>query len=297
MLARVLTFAAILGLVGAPRAIAAPRTVKVITHNIAGGHKFDGRLTAVDAAVRQAKSWRPDVVMLEEVCEAQARALRDKLPEYHYVFTPMLRHNADCHDHGPRFGQVLASRWPLSGVIRTNLHGSAGTPRRHFTLTCALVAASDVPAGRLRACVTHLRAHASPQDKQARSEQVHRIRRTLHKRIAHGRERVIVAGDFNARPQTPVLDEMYRLKRVVMDDGGDGIGDFVEGDQTDHRYFANGCGPPACRSGDITVPGKCTCKFDYVFFSRLDVRRLSGRALDGGGSDHNLYRASARFEF
>src|SRR5215210_5901785 len=93
VLVRVLAFAAMLGLLGAPRVSAAPRTVKVVTHNIAGAYAFDGKLTAVDAAVRQARTWRPDVVMLEEVCEAQARAFAERLPEYDYRFTVKRRHN------------------------------------------------------------------------------------------------------------------------------------------------------------------------------------------------------------
>jgi endonuclease/exonuclease/phosphatase family metal-dependent hydrolase len=296
-LASALACAAMLGLASAPTSGAATRQIRVVTHNVAGGHVFHGGLAAIDAAVQQARTWRPDVVMLQEVCEAQVRAFANRLPGYDYRFTVMRTDNGDCRGSGPRFGHLLASRWPLSDVTRTDLRGAGGRapgdPLRYFRLTCALVAADDVPPGRLRACVTHLRAHGRAEDKQARREQVHRIRRTLHKRIAHGRERVVVAGDFNARPQAPVLDDMYRLKRVH---GGGGAGDFVEGDQTDHRHFRSGCGPRACRSGEVTVPGRCMCKFDYVFFS-VGASRLSGRALDVGESDHKLYRASARFDF
>jgi hypothetical protein len=88
---------------------------------------------------------------------------------------------------------------------------------------------------------------------------------------------------------------MYRLKR-----GGGffGAGDFFEADQTDDRYFpASGCVPPACRSGEPTVGTALDRKYDYAFFSALGVSRLSGRALALGGSDHKLYRGSARFEF
>jgi endonuclease/exonuclease/phosphatase family metal-dependent hydrolase len=300
-LVTVLTCAAMLGLASAPKSSATTRPVRVVTHNIAGGHVFEGRLAAIDAAVQQARTWRPDVVMLQEVCKAQARAFGNRLPGYHYRFTVMRRHNSDCGGSGPRFGHLLASRWPLSDVTRINLRGAGGRapgdPVRYFWLTCALVASVDVPAGRLRACVTHLRAHRRPEDNQARKEQVHRIRRALHQRIVDGPERVVVAGDFNARPQAPVLDEMYELKRT--DEGG-GAGDFVEGDQTDRRHFPSiGCEPRACRSGEVTVPGpKCVnCKFDYVFFSAPGVSRLSGRALDVGESDHKLYRASARLSF
>jgi endonuclease/exonuclease/phosphatase family metal-dependent hydrolase len=288
VLARVLACAGVLVLVSGPRAIAAPRTLKVVTHNIAGAYVFHGGLTAVDAAVRQARRWRPDVVMLEEVCEAQARAFGDRLPGYDYVFTIKRRHNKACRDHGPHFGEVLASRWPLSGVTRTNLRGAGlreeEDPVRYFRLTCALVAASDVPTGRLRACVAHLRAHRGPELDQARTVQVRRIHKTLHDDIAHRHVRVVVAGDFNARPQDPALDEMYSLKRGG---GLGGAGDFFEGDQTDHRHFApNGCGPRACRSGQFTCCGAADSlhrKYDYAFFSALGVSQLSGRALGLGG--------------
>ena len=307
VLAKALVCGAMLCLVTAPPATAATRTVKVVTHNIAGAFKFDGKLTAVDAAVRQARTWRPDVVMLQEVCEAQARAFGTRLPGYQYVFTVMRRKNPDCGDHGPHFGTVLASKWPLSGVTRTNLRGDDHRqPRedvRFFKLTCALIGASDVPVGRLRACVTHLRAgHDADQPwlDAARTRQVRRIHTTLHRDIAGRHVRVVVAGDFNARPKDPALDEMYWLKRGG---GPDGAGDFYEGDQTDQRHFdPSGCGPLACRSGQPTCcddpqDPALDRKYDDVFFSRLGVDQLSGLPLGLGGSDHALYRGSARFEF
>jgi endonuclease/exonuclease/phosphatase family metal-dependent hydrolase len=301
-LATVLGCTAMVASASAPPGVAATRTVRVITHNIAGATTFHGELAAVDAAVRQAHLWQPDVVMLEEVCEAQARAFRDRVPGYHYVFTTMRPHNKDCGTSGPHFGHVLASRWSLSGVTRTNLHGDQHRrPKeaiRYFRLTCALVAAPGVPAGKLRACVTHLRARHRPAEPwldDARAEQVHRIRRALHDDIVRRHVRVVVAGDFNARPQNRALDEIYRLQR-----GGGffGAGDFFEADQTDPRYFpASGCVPPSCRGGEHTAGTTLDRKYDYVFFSALGVSGLSGRALELGGSDHKLFRGKARFQF
>lgn len=317
-LATVLACAAMLGLASAPGASGVTRPVKVITHNIAGGYAFAGRLTAVDAAVRQARIWSPDVVMLQEVCEAQARVLRHRLPGYHYVFTVMRRNNPDCGDHGPHFGNVLASKWPLSGVRRINLRGDGHRKEtedvRYFKLTCASVAVSDTPAERLRACVTQLRAghgKGKPWLDSARTQQVRRIHKALHDDITYRHVRVVVAGDFNARPQDPALDEMYKLQTGG---GPGGPGDFHEADQTDHRYFfpANRCGPLACRSGELTCCDELPRdlndpdppldrKYDYVFFSAPEVSQLSGRALalepGRGGSDHVLYRATALFEF
>ena len=241
--------------------------------------------------------------MLEEVCEAQARGFRDRLPGYHYRFTVMRRRDTRCRNHGPDFGDVVASRWPLSRVTRTNLRGDGhrqpGEAKRSFRLTCVQIAASHVPAGRLRACVTHLRAgHQSdrPWLDAARTLQVHRIHKALHNNVVHRHVRVVVAGDFNARPQNRALDGMYRLKRGG---GLDGAGDFFEGDQTDHRYFApSGCGLHACRSGEFTCCGAgepLDRKYDYAFFSAPGVSRLSGRPFELDGSDHALYRGSARF--
>ena len=228
--------------------------------------------------------------MLEEVCEAQARGFRDRLPGYHYRFTVMRHRDTRCRNHGPDFGDVVASRWPLSRVTRTNLRGDGhrqpGEAKRSFRLTCVQIAASHVPAGRLRACVTHLRAgHQSdrPWLDAARTLQVHRIHKALHNNVVHRHVRVVVAGDFNARPQNRALDEMYRLKRGG---GLDGAGDFFEGDQTDHRYFApSGCGLHACRSGEFTCCGAgepLDRKYDYAFFSAPGVSRLSGRPFELG---------------
>jgi hypothetical protein len=143
---------------------------------------------------------------------------------------------------------------------------------------------------------------ARPELDEARTEQVRRIRKSLHHDIVGRHVRVVVAGDFNTRPHRRVLDGMYRLERGA---GRGGPGDFFEGDQTDHRHFApSGCGPLACRSGQPTCCANAgedeshlDRKYDYVFFAAPGVSQLSGRALDVGGSDHALYRARARFEF
>ena len=291
----------------APEAIAATRTVKVITHNIAGAYKFDGQLTAVTPRCGR----RAGGVQMSSCSRRSARRRRAPFETGSRVTTtcsrPCAAMTAAATAMGPlrtRGGLEVAAfgRDPNQPAWRWRLPPGE---ERSFWLTCALVAAPGVPAGRLRACVTHLRAGNGadqPSLDTARTAQVHRIHRALHDDIVAAARARRCGGRFQhptaqTRTRRDVQAQARRRPRR-------------------RRGLLRGRpdGPPLLRPERLRAarmpqrpthvlrrrrrgsPGPGTQVRLRVVF-RAGVSRLSGLSLGLGGSDHALYRARARFEF
>lgn len=258
----------------------------VITHNIAGGMLNFGRVEALDYVEREIADARPDVVMLQEVCQTQADAFQANHPAWDVEFRVTRPNHPKC---GP-LGHLLASHHGLDDVTETDL-GHAD-PGKSVTLLCGDVK-FEKRKGAVRVCGTHLVSRADDPDDsdRRRALEVEALVATLDPIVRSGRA-VVVAGDMNSGPKKALLDPIYRLKR----NGTWGGGLFDEADQTDPRreeYLDEGitCAPGACRSGEDTHGNS---KLDHVFFSHNRISgALEGRVLNKGKSDHNLYRASA----
>jgi endonuclease/exonuclease/phosphatase family metal-dependent hydrolase len=258
----------------------------VITHNIAGGMLNYGAVDAIDYVEREIADSRPDVVMLQEVCQTQADAFRANHPAWAVEFRVTRANHPKC---GP-LGHLLASHHGLRDVTETDL-GHAD-PGKSVTLLCGDIKFEN-RKGRVRACSTHLVSRGDDPDDsdRRRALEVEALVAELNPIVRDGRA-VVVAGDMNSGPKKALLDPIYRLKR----NGNWGGGLFDEADQTDPRreaYLDEGirCAPGACRSGENTHDNS---KLDHIFFSHNRVSGgLEGRVLNKGKSDHQLYRGSA----
>jgi len=292
-----------------PANAATAHQLRVITHNIAGGPTFHGAPEALDGVNAQIEEFRPDVIMLTEVCASQRTAFQEAHPTWHVYFSVMVSNQRSCKVDGStniRQGQMLASPYPISNISNDLLghpdvdHYPDGEKRtKYFKLLCGDVAIPGHSATGLRACVTHLRAFQDPEDHDAREAQTAKIRSLLHDRIWTQGQAVTVAGDFNALPNWNAMNNMYRLTK---DSSYTGTGDFHEADQTDKKFFdTHGpsvtCGENACRTGERTI-GRAT-KYDYAFISRNVTHggRVSALAADTYGSDHHLYRALFEIQY
>src|SRR5262249_14895545 len=125
-----------------------------------------------------------------------------------------------------------------------------------------------------------------------RAEQTADIARITQPWIDAG-TKVVVAGDFNARPRDAALDSIYALDH---DGGWTGTGYYVESDQTDSTFFD--CSSTShCRSGASTVSAASSAKpskrYDYIFYSKGENYDLHGAARRVGGSDHYAVRSTA----
>lgn len=259
----------------------------VITHNIAGGMLNYGRAEALDKVEAEIAEARPDVVMLQEVCQTQADAFRASHPAWAVEFRVTRPEHPKC---GP-LGHLLASHHGLEDVTETDL-GHAD-PGKSVTLLCGNVKFKK-RKGSVRACSTHLvsRNDDDPADSdRRRALEVDALVKTLNPIVKDGKA-VVFAGDLNSGPRKDTLDPIYRLKR----NGEWGGGLFDEADQTDPRreeFREDGvsCAGAACRSGEPTHGRN---KLDHVFFSNNRISgEIEARVLGTGKSDHNLVRASA----
>ena len=121
----------------------------VITHNIAGGMLNYGRVEALDKVEAEIAESRPDVVMLQEVCQTQADAFRASHPAWAVEFRVTRPEHPKC---GP-LGHLLASHHGLQDVTETDL-GHAD-PGKSVTLLCGNVKFKK-RKGSVRACSTDL---------------------------------------------------------------------------------------------------------------------------------------------
>lgn len=271
---------------------------KVIQHNIWGGHNR-GSTESLDYVTDQARSWNPDVVTMQEVCESQVATFKMRFPKWDVRFSPMITVDERCGNGA--IGIVLASRWNMSDAEVTDLGISMG---KQFTMLCADLAKPGVRSHGVRACSTHLRAYDDAEAEPTRTKQTATIRATLEKRIKQ--QAVIVAGDFNTGPHREPMDNMY-VQKLDGTMGGKGL--FREADQTDKKFFGRDpmaperkCADASCRSGEDTHanPGEAKggSKLDYIFFSSNRAKgRVSGTVMGTGASDHHLYRGAAELDF
>lgn len=264
----------------------------VIQHNIGGGAENDPGAKGIAYTLSQIDERKPDVVMLEEVCQSQYEAFKAKYAGWSVLYAPLRASHPGCPNKEAK-GQLLASPREMTEEIREDLGDPDGDKK--FTLLCGAVRMPDT-ARKVLSCVTHLRAHDAAEDHAARARQVQRIHRHVKDRVGGG-QAVVLAGDFNASPHRDTLDPLYRLER----NGNFGGGLFDEADQTDPRrasFAREGvkCAADACRSGEPTMTMNGS-KLDHVFFSKNRIGGEMGAEVHGsGGSGHHLYRAWAQLD-
>ncbi len=273
------------------------RRFEVLAHNVGGGAENDGGPAGIAYTFSRIDAAKPDVVMLEEVCQAQVDAFKAKYTGWSVLFAPMTTNVGAEKCGGTPKGQLLASPRAMTEAIRKDLGDPDGV--KSFTLLCG-----DVPVPgtqrKVLACVTHLHATGSNFDvaEAARQRQAWRIADTLDPRINDGRA-VVLAGDFNAGPGRAPMNNLYRLTTSGKVTGGK----FDEADQTDpnREEYARRedvtCAAGSCRSGEGTlVDGKA--KLDYVFFShnRVADGQLGATVANTGGSGHRVYQAWAKLD-
>lgn len=183
-----------------------PSVLRVMTYNIRLG--VESSLDAVADAV--AALGTPDVLALQEVGHHwhmgqrtdQARHIADRLGLPHAVFAGALTDAA-----GGRYGIALCSRGPLSAVRVEAL------PRIEDEQRVMLTAVAETPLGAVAICSTHLSIHAEERLLQARR---------IGEVAAAARGPVLVLGDLNDRPGTPVVDAARGALVDAFDAAGQG---------------------------------------------------------------------------
>lgn len=153
-----------------------------MTWNIHGAFGLNPRFDLV-RAVELIRRWQPDVVALQEVDS------RRREPAVGDPFN-FLQRELGSYGVGAKsiqtadgeYGQMLISRWPLSGVEAHDISWPEREPRR------AIRAEVDTPAGRLRVVATHLGLSLGERDAQTQK---------LLALVGDNGSTTVLLGDFN----------------------------------------------------------------------------------------------------
>jgi endonuclease/exonuclease/phosphatase family metal-dependent hydrolase len=165
----------------------------VVSFNIRSGHGAGGSVQ-LDLLASTLASWKPDIVLLQEVDKNQPRTgrvdqaayLGQKLRFYSTFGANM------ANRWGGQYGTALLSRYPIVSVENTLLPRLPGDEQRGL-----LHAVLDVGGTKLSAYVVHLQ-HTSVT---ARLSQISRIREI----VAADPLPKLIGGDFNTTPGSAVM--------------------------------------------------------------------------------------------
>jgi endonuclease/exonuclease/phosphatase family metal-dependent hydrolase/heat shock protein HslJ len=242
--------------VAVPGPAVADAKVRLLDFNICGAKCNHGDLQKLieDLRVRIA-AFRPQVATLNEVCEAQAERLGERLQA---GFWPMNHaFNAQRDDlrcppvNGRRlFGDAVFTAGPIQSKKVVPLPSSKG---EHRDILCV-----ETKLGRdLLACVVHLDADAPKMN----ARQMAVVARFVNPRAARGP--VVLAGDFNEGP--------FRLAQLLNPNRGGPFVDLTEGRMTRGKKQ----------------------KIDYILVSRGAFSNFSGGVKGSKYSDHRVLTGSA----
>jgi endonuclease/exonuclease/phosphatase family metal-dependent hydrolase len=182
-------------LVLAPVGFAArPVTVRVVSYNI---HHGEGRDREFDLG-RQSQlimSVQPDLVALQEVDVGTARASGvDQLKELARLTGMHAQFGKSMDYMGGDYGIAVLSRWPL---LTTQTRALPGSPDREPRIALTVQVRPGAPSPLLQFTSTHF-DQGSPDDRLSQAEYLNEL---LIRDDVPG----ILAGDFNARPDTDVM--------------------------------------------------------------------------------------------
>lgn len=178
------------------RAQTVPLTLRVLTYNIHHGEGTDGRVD-LSRLAGVVTSVNPDLVALQEVDEGTERASGvDELAELarltnlHGVFGKAMDYS------GGEYGVAVLSRWPL---LRTFNDPLPILPEHEPRTALTVEVAAGGSGSRIEFTSTHLDQARDPENRLAQA-------RYLNERLAREDDHpTILAGDMNARPDTPVM--------------------------------------------------------------------------------------------
>ena len=216
--------------------------VKILSWNI----WLDGDLEAVIAFVRNSEA---DIIGMQEVIPEREPNILDAMTAlgYQHSFAKV----TELHKDGKEMGNAIFSRFP---IVESKTHTLSDEERR-----LAEEATIDVEGIQLHVFNTHL-LHTHQKQSGVQDSQVKTLVGLLPT------ENTIVMGDFNAIPQSSVIQKMEGL--LV---------------NTDPSHAPTWSTDPAGCSG-CDVHG-VTVRLDYIFASR-DLATRSPLVYDSKASDH-----------
>jgi len=174
-----------------------PLTLRVLTYNIHHGEGTDGRLD-LSRLAGVVTSVHPDLVALQEVDEGTERASGvDELAELARLTDLHAAFGKAMDYWGGEYGVAVLSRWPLLRTHNDPLPNLADHEPR-TALTVEVAVGDGGPS--IAFTSTHFDQERDPENRLAQA-------RYLNERLVREDDSAtILAGDLNARPDTPVMD-------------------------------------------------------------------------------------------
>jgi endonuclease/exonuclease/phosphatase family metal-dependent hydrolase len=187
----------------------APVTLRVLTYNIHHGEGRDGRLDLFRLAEIM-RAAQPDLIALQEVDRGTERAAGvDQLAELAGLLGMHAEFGRTIDHTGGQYGVAILSRWPVASVQNRPLPSSPEHEPR-TALTVRFRAGEDGPWVRFTS--THLDNSRDAEEKLAQAGRLNEL-------LASGDpEPSLLAGDFNARPGTEVIELLERRWTVALPD-------------------------------------------------------------------------------
>lgn len=284
---------ALLVTVPGPRAEAAPTEHKFMSLNFCGSNCQGGGFGKIPALVSAVAAYRPSVVMLSEVCQAQldrivAVSASTALP-LKADYTQLSGSWDGCAD-GPSDNKsignaILIPRDTASFVAGTRTVERVYPPNGMQRVTC--VDTTGALAYRTTVCNTHISpADRTDPSRDARIAAEIRVAVRVAEEAGAGKP-LVLGGDFNRNPTLNAMNSVYH--RGASGTGQPSAGRFEEVNQcAGANPRASGSG---CNNGTHKPSGQ---KIDYIFFKQAYFRNQAGRVVTTDfGSDHHLIQGRA----
>ena len=174
-----------------------PFPITVLSYNL----RF-GELASLEQFAEFIKMEDPDVIALQEVDVRTSRPVaphqngKDFITELGYL-TGMLTAYARTIDYsGGYYGIGILSKYPFKKTEKIMLPMPEGAKEQR----AALIADVELPGGK---CFTFISTHLDHSVSLVRKAQV----KAINKAVKKNRYPVIIAGDFNSRPDSPEIRE------------------------------------------------------------------------------------------
>ncbi len=197
-MSRILSAFLLLSFVARPQSQAVPLTLRVLTYNIHHGEGMDGRLDLSRLAGVMTRV-RPDLVALQEVDEGTERANGvDELAELARLTNLHPAFGKAMDYWGGEYGVAILSRWPFLRTHNDPLPNVLPDREPRTALTVEVAVGEGGP--HIEFTSTHLDQGRDPENRLVQAQH-------LNERLVRDDDRAtILAGDMNARLDTPVMD-------------------------------------------------------------------------------------------
>jgi endonuclease/exonuclease/phosphatase family metal-dependent hydrolase len=184
-----------------------PSTIRVLTYNIRHGEGMDKQVD-LERIAEVIKAAKPDLVSLQEVDRGVPRTA--SVDEAEVLgglcrMHPVFEKNADMQ--GGDYGNAILSRYPIESHRNYHLPRIGNNEQRGLLEVHVRVGGKP-----LTFYATHLDHQKNDRE---RMESIEKLRDLLTQQQG---EPAIVAGDFNAEPETPVIAKVKSFLRVCTDE-------------------------------------------------------------------------------